>query len=103
MVFTIQYISIFIELIIAIVGILIAVKKKRVYGWGIFLTFFIYVFYDLIKLLGFEIPTSYLYLLYFSFFVATISALWAVWCIYKERKTKSIKPIVKKKKRGKRK
>ncbi len=81
----IQYISIFIELLIAILGLLIVFHKKKIYGWGIFLTFGIYVFYDLAKLLGWNISDT---LLYGSFFVASVSALWAVFEIYKGGKRK---------------
>jgi len=77
---TLQYISIFIEALIAVLGILIAVKKKRIYGWGIFLTFGIYVFYDLAKLIPLNIPQNILYPI---FFVGTLSILWAVWEVYK--------------------
>jgi len=80
----IQYISIVIELVIAVLGLMIALQKKKVYGWGIFVTFGIYVFYDLSKLMNWNIPELALQI---SFFIATLSALWAVYCIYKERKT----------------
>lgn len=78
----IQYISILIELLISILGFLIVFKKKKIYGWGIFLTFGIYVFYDFAKLMSWSISDN---ILYGSFFIATISALWAVFSIYKEK------------------
>lgn len=77
-----QYTSILMELFIAIFGILIAVRKRRMYGWGFALTFFIYVFYDLSKLVPLQISTS---ILYPMFFVATASALWAVLGIYRKK------------------
>ena len=82
MVFTIQYISIFIEVIIAFLGILILLKKNKNYGIGITLTFGIYVLYDSSKLLKWNITdlvTSGL------FFVATLSALWFVYKIYSDK------------------
>ena len=41
-----QYISIVIEAIVAILGLLIVFNKKKKYGYGIFITFAIYVIYD---------------------------------------------------------
>jgi len=76
----IQYVSIFIEVLIAVLGLLIVFQKKKIYGWGIFLTFAIYIIYDLAKLNVFIIFDAYLYLL---FFIASISALWAVFEIYR--------------------
>ena len=80
-----QYISIFIEALIAILGVLIVFKRKKIYGWGIFLTFGIYMIYDLAKMNVFIIFDAYLYWL---FFIATISALWAVFSIYREGRKK---------------
>jgi len=77
----IQYISILIEVLIAILGLLIVFKRKKIYGWGIFLTFGIYVFYDFAGAMNWNILSN---ILYGSFFIATISALWAVFSIYKE-------------------
>jgi hypothetical protein len=74
-----QYISIVIEALIAMLGIMIALQKKKTYGWGIFLTFGIYVFYDFARLISLNISSN---ILYWSFFVATVSALWAVVSIY---------------------
>lgn len=79
----IQYISIFIEVLISIFGLLIALHKRKIYGWGIFLTFAIYVLYDIVRLVGFSISENVLYGL---FFVATVSALFAVYKIYMEKK-----------------
>jgi hypothetical protein len=75
----IQFASVFIEAIIVIFGFLIALQKKKAYGWGIALTFAIYVFYDLVGLIGLNIPEIYVYGL---FFIATASALWVVLNLY---------------------
>jgi hypothetical protein len=80
---TIQYLSIIIEVIVAILGAMIFFQKKKKYGLGIFLTFAIYVFYDFAKLVGYSVSSDVLYAI---FFVATVSALVAVWMIYKEKK-----------------
>ena len=76
----IQYFSIVIEFLIAVMGLMIVFKKKKIYGWGIFATFGIYVFYDFAKLLNWNISSNILYGL---FFIATLSAWWAVFKIYK--------------------
>jgi hypothetical protein len=83
MAFTIQYISIFIEVLIAILGLLILFQKKRIYGLGIFFTFGIYVFYDFTRLAEWIVSNDVLYI---SFFIATLSALWAVFEIYREKR-----------------
>jgi len=77
-----QYIAIILETVVAATGLLIAVHKKRFFGYGIFLTFAIYVFYDLAKLIPLEISDTTLYPI---FFVATLSILWTTILIYKEK------------------
>ena len=77
-----QYVSITIECVIAATGLFIAVRKKRVFGYGIFLTFLIYVFYDLVNVLQIEVSD---FTLYPVFFVATLSILWATLLIYMEK------------------
>jgi hypothetical protein len=100
MVFQIQYLSILVEIVIGIIGISMAVKKKRSYGFGIALTFFIYVAYDLTKMNGFNIQSLTLDIL---FFVATLSALWAALEIYHEEKVKPVEKVNKEKIKGKKK
>lgn len=92
-----QYVSIAIELLIALMGILIVLQRKKKYGWFIFITFFIYVFYDSSKILFPGINQNSWNLL---FFIATLSAFVAVWQIFQDRKEKD-KSI--KKKGGKKK
>ena len=77
-----QYIAIILESLVAATGLLLAVRKKRFFGYGIFLTFAIYVFYDLTRLIPLQISDIILYPL---FLVATLSILWAVILIYKEK------------------
>ncbi len=76
-----QAISIFLELVVAALGVMIATYRKKRYGWFIGLTFVIYVFYDMVDLLALEVSTD---LMYFIFFVATLSILWAIWNIFLE-------------------
>jgi hypothetical protein len=81
-------ISILFEFATAVLGVMLAVNKKKNYGWCIAITFAIWVFYDLVKFMPILSPSVYLTLpdnlLYSMFFVAALSILYAVWSIYKE-------------------
>ncbi len=76
-------ISIILEVVVAALGVALAVYRKKAYGWFIALTFALYVFYDLANLVSLNISRDLLYLL---FFAATVSILWAVWSIFLEAK-----------------
>jgi hypothetical protein len=78
---TMLLISILLEMVVAALGIALAVRKKKKYGWFIALTFILYIFYDLANL--FPLPVSQ-DLLSFVFFAATASILWAIWNIFLE-------------------
>jgi len=69
------------EAIIVIMGLGISIRNKQTYGWGISLTFGIYVFYDLARNLNWEISSTVMTV---SFLVATISALVAVYFLFKK-------------------
>ena len=79
---SLQSFSIAIELMIAILGLSILFKKKKIYGLGIFVTFAIYVFYDYAKLANLSTSTN---VLHFMFFIASLSALWVVYMMYKDK------------------
>ncbi len=83
-----QYAAVIIEAIIAVVGLFIAVRQRKIFGYGIFLTFAVYVFYDLARLVSNEISDT---LLYPAFFVATLSMLWVTILIYRENRQASPK------------
>ena len=74
-----QIVSFLLENIVAIIGIMLAVERKKRYGWCIALTFVLYVVYDLSNQLSLNIPKDSLDTI---FFVATISILWAIWNIF---------------------
>lgn len=76
-----QMISIGLEVIVAVLGILLAVRKKKAWGWAVMLTFGIYVFYDLANLLQYSASNVVLRL---SFFIASLSILMTFWQIYQE-------------------
>lgn len=78
---SLQYASIVLEIAIAIIAVMIATIKKKKYGWGLFITFAIYVFYDFVNLVGIAVNTDLLYVL---FFMATLSALLAIITLYRK-------------------
>jgi hypothetical protein len=72
---------ILLEAVVAALGVMLAISKKKMYGWCIAVTFVLYVVYDLANLLALNISEDTLYMI---FFVATLSILWAVWNIFLE-------------------
>lgn len=82
MIENIQYLSILIEFVVAILGLLIVFQKKMAFGWFLFITFGIYVFYDLAKFSGLVVSSSLLYVL---FFLASVSALFLALAVYRRR------------------
>ncbi len=73
--------SILLEVVVAALGMMLAISKKKMYGWCIAITFVLYVVYDLANLFAWNISQDTLYTI---FFVATLSILWAVWNIFLE-------------------
>jgi hypothetical protein len=53
--------SILLEAVVAILGIMLAISKKKMYGWCIAVTFVLYVVYDLANLLAFNISQDTMY------------------------------------------
>jgi len=76
-----QLFSIVLESVTVAVFLMVAMVRGRGYGYGFALTFGIYVFYDLAKLLEWNVPASMLNPL---FLLATISALLSAWDLYKK-------------------
>ncbi|MFH1868151.1 MAG: hypothetical protein ABH843_04185 [Candidatus Omnitrophota bacterium] len=76
----VQILSLIAEIIVAALGILIVVKKKKIYGLGICLTFGIYVFYDISRFLSVPVPPGLSDTL---FLIASASILWVVWSLSK--------------------
>jgi hypothetical protein len=59
------------EATVAVLGLALAMARRKDIGWGIALTFGIYVCNEVIGIL---------------FFIASLSILWVVWRIYEEAK-----------------
>jgi hydrogenase/urease accessory protein HupE len=76
-----QPVSIAIEAILVILGLGIAVQKKRCYGWFFAITFGIYVVYDTMHFTGVQVSQN---ILSGIFFIATLSILIGIWQLYKE-------------------
>jgi len=76
-----QMVSIGLEVVVIVLGVLLALKKKKTWGWCIALCFAIYVYYDLAGLFNFAVGQGVLRII---FFIATTSILWAIWQVYKE-------------------
>ena len=76
-----QPVSIAIEAILVIIGLGIAVQKKRCYGWFIAITFGIYVVYDTMHFIGVQVSLDILSVI---FFIATLSILIGIWQLYRE-------------------
>jgi hypothetical protein len=72
--------SIFLEAVIVVIALLLAVHKKRLYGYGFALTFGIYVVYDLANQFHHAISSDVLIII---FFIATLSALFSLWQLYR--------------------
>ncbi len=79
---TIQVFSIFIEFMIAILAVLMWIRKNKINGALIFLTYTIYVFYDTARLWSLDVPEP---MLRIAFAVAAISMLIVVWRLYNEK------------------
>lgn len=79
---TINLLSVVLEAVVVAFGLMIALKKKQAYGWGIALTFLIYVFYDLARMQNWQVSSL---IMSVSFLVATISAVLAAYSIYKNK------------------
>lgn len=78
----VQMLSIMLEGAVAVLGVMMAGRHKKSYGWGFALTYLIYVVYDIARLtMKAALPDN---LLHGMFFVATLSMLWAVWRLYRD-------------------
>jgi hypothetical protein len=78
-----QDIAIGIEVVIAGVALLIALIRKKSYGWLLALTFILYVAFDLARSLEVELFVGFANMI---FLIATLSALFALIGIYKDKK-----------------
>ncbi len=76
-----QVFSIILECVIVILCLAIGIAKKKPYGYGLALTFCIYVFYDASKLFSFNVTSNVLNPM---FLIATLSALVSIWSVFRQ-------------------
>jgi len=74
--FYFHLLSIMLEAAICFFALRIALVRKRAYGWGIFITYAIYVLYDIMMLDASRALSGPSSIIYLVFFVATVSMLW---------------------------
>ena len=77
-----MYLAILIELVVAILAIVIAVRNKKIYGWFIALSFALFLVYDMIRIFGMRITSGPRELILLA---AGGSMLYAVWLLFKEK------------------
>jgi hypothetical protein len=78
--FSMLIISIILEALVAVIAVL-AARKGKPYVYGLAFTFAAYVFYDLARLLQWDVQGG---LLSGLFLLATLTALVAVWGLYRQ-------------------
>jgi hypothetical protein len=76
-----QLIAVVLEIAVMVIAILIATRKKKAWGWGIAITFGLFVLFDLFRIFSFPIPEAFHA---FIFLVACGSMLYAIWLMYEE-------------------
>ncbi len=76
-----QVAAVIIELIIAIIAVLAATRRDKVYGWFIAMTFILFVFFDVARIFALAVPDIVHSLI---FLAACASMLYATWLIWKE-------------------
>ena len=78
-------IAIILEIAIFIVCLFTAIQEKKFFAYGFALTFFIYAFYDSVRLFNWPVSGNVLSV---SFFLATVSAFFGAILMYMENNIK---------------
>ena len=76
-----QIIAVLIEVVITVIAVLLATRRQKPYGWGIAVTFGLFVLFDVIRIFALPVPEAVHAL---SLLVACGSMLYAVWLMYRE-------------------
>ncbi|PKG33787.1 hypothetical protein [Methanoregula sp.] len=79
---TIQLVATLAEVAVALIAFLIAVQKKKLYGWFIGITFTLFVVFDLARIFTLEMPAELHALV---LLIACISMVCAVWLLWRSR------------------
>jgi hypothetical protein len=76
-----QIVAVFLEVAVTAIGIVLAARQKKSYGWCIAVTFGLFVIFDIGRLISLPIPDAVHALI---FLVACGSMLFGVWLMYRE-------------------
>jgi len=76
-----QFASVIVEVLVTVLGVLLATSKGKLYGWFIALTFAMYVVYDAVNFLSLDMPKD---LMKQVFLAASISALIGIWLVFRD-------------------
>ena len=76
-----QIIAVLIEVVITVIAVLIATRRQKLYGWGIAVTFGLFVLFDAIRIFTLPVSDAAQAL---SLLVACGSMLYAVLLMYRE-------------------
>ncbi|HEX3000788.1 MAG TPA: hypothetical protein VHN82_00215 [Methanoregula sp.] len=79
---TIQLVATFAEVAVALIAFLIAVQKKKLYGWFIGITFALFVVFDLARIFAVEMSGELHALV---LLIACLSMVCAVWFLWKSQ------------------
>lgn len=79
-----QIIAVLLEVAVTLVAVLIATRNRKTYGWGIAVTFGLFVLFDISRIFALPVPEATHALI---FLVACGCMLGAVWLMYKETAT----------------
>ena len=79
---TIQLAATLVEVVIAIAACLIALKKKKMYGWFIGITFGLFVIFDIGRIFSLEVSADHHALV---LLIACLSMVCAVWLMWKDQ------------------
>jgi uncharacterized membrane protein len=76
-----QLIAVALEIAVTVIAIIIATRKKRAWGWGIAITFGLFVLFDIFRIFELPMPEAFHS---FILLVACGSMLYAIWLMYEE-------------------
>ena len=76
-----QIIAVLIEVVITVIAVLLATRRQKIYGWGIAVTFGLFILFDVIRIFALPVPEAAHAL---SFLIACGSMLYAIWLMYRE-------------------
>ena len=76
-----QVVAVILEVCVTGIAVLIALRKKKLYGWGVALTFGLFVLFDIFRIFALPMPDTFHA---FIFLVACGSMVYAIWLMYAE-------------------